>query len=249
LEPNSCILQLSVAIGFLQRLLFILNQVNGRGKSMTEANERRTRRTEGVRTRGRAARIVDDVLCATAEELSHVGYAALRVEDVAQRSGVNKTTIYRRWPTKVDLVAAVLRNITQKPNAPNTNCLREDLLTSLREIVNFASTTLGRGLVRMIQTERAHPEVDSIAKSLREENRKVRLGIVQQAIERGELPRATDAKLIVDLIYSTIMSHVITHGEAIEDDYVVSVVDFVLNGAHYQANLPAVQQAVDPTGT
>jgi AcrR family transcriptional regulator len=35
---------------------------------------------------------------ATAEELSRVGYAAMRVEDVAARSGVHKTTIYRRWP-------------------------------------------------------------------------------------------------------------------------------------------------------
>ena len=55
-----------------------------------------TRRTEGVRVKGRAARVVTDVLVATAEELSRVGYSALRVEDVATRSGVNKTTIYRR---------------------------------------------------------------------------------------------------------------------------------------------------------
>ncbi len=46
-----------------------------------------TRRTEGVRVKGRAARVVSDVLIATAEELSRVGYAALRVEDVARALG------------------------------------------------------------------------------------------------------------------------------------------------------------------
>lgn len=68
----------------------------------------RTRRTGNARTRGRAANVVHRVVSATADELSRVGYAALRVEDVAARSGVHKTTIYRRWPTKTELVAATI---------------------------------------------------------------------------------------------------------------------------------------------
>ena len=68
--------------------------------------ERSTRRTEGIRSRGRSARVVQEVLTATAEELGRSGYAALRIEDVAERAGVNKTTIYRRWPTKAALVKA-----------------------------------------------------------------------------------------------------------------------------------------------
>ena len=61
-----------------------------------------------VRSGGRSARIVADVLRATAEELARVGYAALRMEEVARVAGVNKTTVYRRWPTKEDLVSAAL---------------------------------------------------------------------------------------------------------------------------------------------
>ena len=77
---------------------------------MSAVDPPKTRRTEGVLTGGRSARIVDGVLEATAEELSRVGYAALRVDEVAERSGVNKTTIYRRWPTKSDLVRATLEH-------------------------------------------------------------------------------------------------------------------------------------------
>ena len=64
------------------------------------------RRTEGVRVQGRSARVVEIVLKATAEELGRVGFLALRIDDVAERSGVNKTTIYRRWASKEELVAA-----------------------------------------------------------------------------------------------------------------------------------------------
>jgi len=54
------------------------------------------RRTHGIRVRGRAARVTENVLHAVVEELGRVGFTALRFEDVASRVGVNRTTIYRR---------------------------------------------------------------------------------------------------------------------------------------------------------
>ena len=56
-----------------------------------------------ARVGGRSARVVSAVLRMTLEVLGQEGYAGLRVEDVAARAGVNKTTIYRRWPTRADL--------------------------------------------------------------------------------------------------------------------------------------------------
>ena len=53
---------------------------------------------------GRGAPVVHAVLEATLDELGLVGYGALSVEQVATRAGVNKTTVYRRWPTKAALV-------------------------------------------------------------------------------------------------------------------------------------------------
>ena len=92
---------------------------------------RPTRRTEGRRVHGRSARVVEDVLKATLEEIGRAGYEALRVEDVASRSGVNKTTIYRRWPTKVDLVSAAMRHLAPAPEPPETGSVRSDLLALL----------------------------------------------------------------------------------------------------------------------
>src|SRR4051812_25071715 len=147
-----------------------------------------TRRTEGVRVKGRAARVVTDVLTATAEELSRVGYAAMRVEDVAARSGVNKTTIYRRWPTKPELVGAALRSVWETPEVPDTGSLRTDFVASLSKSATFAMSPIGRGLTRVIQVELAHPELEPIARALREDYRALREALVQRGIDRGELP-------------------------------------------------------------
>ena len=54
---------------------------------------------------GRAERVRTAVLEAAAELLTEVGYDKMRVEDVAARAGVHKTTVYRRWPTKAALTA------------------------------------------------------------------------------------------------------------------------------------------------
>jgi AcrR family transcriptional regulator len=198
---------------------------------MTSEAKAVTRRTEGVRSRGRAARVVSEVLRATAEELSRVGYGALRVEDVAARSGVNKTTIYRRWPTKPELVAAALRNVKELPDVPDTGSLRSDLLESLRSTVAFATSPIGRGLVNMMQTERAHPEVEPIAKALREEHRKTRDKMVARAVARGELPAMTNPRLIADVVSAAILSRLISYGEPVDDAFIGSVIDLVLAGA------------------
>jgi AcrR family transcriptional regulator len=172
--------------------------------TMAAESKTNTRRTEGVRVKGRAARVVSDVLIATAEELSRVGYGALRVEDVATRSGVNKTTIYRRWPTKPELVGAALRAVWQSPEVPDTGSLRSDFVTSLTKTATFAMSPIGRGLTRVIQVERAHPELEPIARALREDLRSLRELLVQRAIDRKELPPHTDSRFLHDMMTAPI---------------------------------------------
>ena len=189
-----------------------------------------TRRTEGVRVKGRAARVVTDVLVATAEELSRVGYSALRVEDVAARSGVNKTTIYRRWPTKPDLVGAALRAVWETPEVPDTGSLRSDFVTSLKKTAAFAMSPIGRGLTRVIQIERAHPELEPIARAMREDFRNLREVLVRRSMERGELPPETDARFLTDLVAAPIFYRLFTENESVDAAFIEAVVDVVLCG-------------------
>lgn len=184
-----------------------------------------------MRVRGRAAEVVERVLAATAEELSRAGYAALRVDDVAARSGVNKTTIYRRWPSKAELVAAALQEISEQPAAIDTGNLREDLRASLLDVIALATQPVGRAALRMMQTERSDPEVDAIARKLRLEQRKLRVTMVERGVARGELPAGVNVELIVDLISAPILSRAVQFGELVDAAYIDSVLDLVLAGA------------------
>lgn len=194
-----------------------------------------TRRTEGVRIKGRAARVVSDVLVATAEELSRVGYAALRVEDVATRSRVNKTTIYRRWPTKPELVAAAVRAVWESPEVLDTGSLRNDFIASLKKTAAFAMSPLGRGLTRVIQMEFAHPEFEAIARALRTEYRALREELVQRGIDRHELPQDTEARFLSNMMTAPIFSRLFTDGEPVDTTFIETVVDVVLAGVRAAA--------------
>jgi AcrR family transcriptional regulator len=77
------------------------------------------------RGRPRRAGADEEILAVALELLREKGYRDLNVDEVAERAGVAKTTVYRRWPTKGALVAAAIA-----PLIPNTS---NDLKTVLRE--------------------------------------------------------------------------------------------------------------------
>jgi len=116
---------------------------------------------------GRSARVVHDVLDAVLAELAERGYALLSMEAVAQRAGVNKTTIYRRWPTKPELVLHALQELSIRSVAvPETGTVREDLIQTLRQLSTGMSSPLGRNLMVRLQVESTNEEVAAIGPSI-----------------------------------------------------------------------------------
>src|SRR5690349_18554003 len=85
-------------------------------------------RLPGRRPGGRTARVREAVLDATLAELAGRGYAGLTVEGVAARSGVHKTTVYRRWGGVEGLIADALDRGSRLPwPVPDTGTVRGDL--------------------------------------------------------------------------------------------------------------------------
>jgi len=198
---------------------------------MTSIRTGTTRRTEGVRTHGRSARVVEDILRATLEEIGRVGYEGLRMEDVATRSGVNKTTIYRRWPTKIELVGAALKHLVQPGEQPDTGSIRADLLDLLRALVKRAESPLGRGLFKMMQNEGTHPDVLRVKREAHADHVRVRGSVVERAIARGELPSDTDADLVVELVFAPVIRRVVNALAPADEEFLQATVDVVLAGA------------------
>jgi len=197
-----------------------------------EAERKTTRRTEGLLKGDRQERVVESVLRETALQLSRNGYEGLRVDDVAAASGVNKTTIYRRWASKAELVAAALEATRAMKEVPETGDLREDLVAMMLKAAAFASSPTGRGIVRILQIERAHPEVEKIAQDLRTRQRSARKAMLERAIVRGELPPGTDAALLAELLFAPLYARCISFSEPVDEPFARSVVDTVLAGVH-----------------
>jgi AcrR family transcriptional regulator len=188
-----------------------------------------TRRTGNERTGGRAASVVERVVTATFDELSRVGYTAMRVEDIAARSGVNKTTIYRRWPTKAELLrSAVIESAKKRQPSIDTGTLRGDLAASL--LTAFDLKPYEQGILRVIQMERSAEEVEAFALRMRDEMRASRVDMVHRGIARGELPAGADVELVVDLL-SAPVQRALLFNERIDRATVDRMLDLVLAGA------------------
>lgn len=197
-----------------------------------ETEKRRTGACEKARVGGRSERVVREILRAGAEELARVGYEALRVEDVAARAGVAKTTVYRRWPTKPELVAAITRDFHDAERAiPDTGTLRGDLRAMLAEVAAKAESAEGQGIGRMIMMDIGHPEVQAIARATKEEFRRPWVVVLERAILRGELPAGSDKGLILNLLIGPLLTRRFRMNEALDDQTLELSLGIILEGA------------------
>lgn len=190
----------------------------------------RSRPAPKVRLGGRSARVVAKVLETTLEVLGQEGYAAFRVEQVASRAGVNKTTIYRRWPTRTDLVVAALTTLAGPPHAPETGHLGPDLHALFMSATTLRSTRAGRAFVSALLTERGDPDVDRVCAELRELHRAPARKVLEHAKRRGELPRDTDLGLLLDVLTGAIYSRLRECPDPLDPDWVRRVIRLVLAG-------------------
>jgi AcrR family transcriptional regulator len=183
------------------------------------------------RVGGRSARVVSAVLRNTLEALGQQGYAGLRVDEIAERSGVNKTTIYRRWPTRAHLVIAALTDLATPPVAVDTGYLESDLRATFMTATTLRATAVGLGVVRALIAERGHPEVDRVLGELRERHRAPARRVLEHARRRGDLPRRVDIELLLDVLTGTINARLRERPGPLDTQWVARVVRLVLSGA------------------
>jgi AcrR family transcriptional regulator len=146
--------------------------------------------------------LTDAIREAVLEELAVHGYGRMSIEGVARRAKVGKTTIYRRWDSKLQMVIDVVSAVAvQGMFLPDTGTLRSDL----RAILGVAALALRHPLALQIVPDllaeaARNPE---IARTLETALRDTQLGfssaVLRRAIERGELSGNADPQLLIDL--------------------------------------------------
>jgi AcrR family transcriptional regulator len=163
---------------------------------------------------GRTARTRAAVRDATLAELAVHGYAGLTVEAVAARSGVHKTTVYRRWGGVDGLVVDALALADEDGWAPpDTGSFKRDLRELVREVVaTFAGTPASAAFVAAaFQSERAAAALHDF---YAERHRRSAV-VVTRAVERGDVPAGTDAGAVVKAAVAPFYYRVLIAGEPV----------------------------------
>jgi len=180
----------------------------------------------------RGERLVEKVLEATLAELARVGFEELSIENVALRAEVNKTTIYRRWPTPAELTrAALLRVANAGMVVPDTGSLRGDLGDLIRKLRILLASANTLALLRMHLGGTLHGSLAKLAASIQKEKDEQTKVILVRAVTRRELPRGTDVDLLYDTITGALLHLAVSRRSGSRGVRLERAVEMILVGA------------------
>jgi AcrR family transcriptional regulator len=207
-----------------------VGEIAARPDSSTPESDAATRRRR--RPGGRSARVRAAAIDATLGELAESGYTALSLERVARRAGVHKTTLYRRWGTREELVLeAMLERAGQRISVPDTGSLREDLLELARTAAANAATPEVAAMARAVVAESPY---DSRLAARNERFWSERLAldaaIVERAIARGEVADGVDPRRTIESVLGPIHLRLLLTGEPVDRGFLEAIVDTVIDG-------------------
>jgi len=165
-----------------------------------------------VRQGARGERIVKSVLEAALNELERSGYAGFTMDAVVREAGVSRTTVYRRWPTKIALITAVVESLQahlQPP--PTTTSLRVDLIGLGRALGENLASVGDRALARALNGDSGFPELRQVARVSGPVAMRPFLDAFSRGQGRGEVGVDDDIDLLTHLFFNGIVSIALNH--------------------------------------
>jgi AcrR family transcriptional regulator len=171
------------------------------------------------------------ILDAAIEVVGEDGYAGCSMERIAQRAGVQKPAVYRRWCNKGELIAEAVHTVAIPIADPDTGTLAGDLTTLLRELVIMTKTPEGRVAMRLMAEQGAHPElVDAIRVKMIAHRRKVFAQVLKRAAERGEARADVDVDVVVQMLLGPVLIRLLVKHEDVPPSVPGATVKFLLEG-------------------
>jgi AcrR family transcriptional regulator len=154
---------------------------------------------------------------AALDELRERGYASLTIEGIASRAGAGKQTIYRWWRSKADLVLDAMTDFADATvPIPDEGSLPGDLDAFL--VASFRQRGARPALVGLMAQAVLDPE---FASAFRERflfaRRAALRGILQRAVARGEMGRAVDLELLLDVVFGVLWYRLLLDHAPLDD--------------------------------
>ncbi len=180
------------------------------------------RRRDAGRPRG--ANVVDAILRCTLEELATHGVANLSVERVARAAEVNRSSVYRRWPTREALVQAALQRVASDVEGQigDHGSLRADLLALVEQVAGLLATPAGRALLQAAVAEGPHG-FPPLAAQVR-----VEPSIVERARARGAWREDARAEVVLAMLVGALLHRVLLERAPVDEAWMRDVVDLAV---------------------
>jgi AcrR family transcriptional regulator len=182
-----------------------------------------------VRGRPRDSDVDRRILAATFHQLVDVGYGALSIEAVAAEAGVAKTTVYRRHPSKPELVVAAL-NVEVPFAPPPANLPAREMLDRFVHVA--IAMLIDSGAIRilgslLVEEQREPGLLDAFRARLIGPRRHLVEAMLRLGIERGEVRPDIDPLVVTEMIAGAIFGHHAILGLPRTDEWVDALVDHV----------------------
>jgi AcrR family transcriptional regulator len=182
--------------------------------------------------RPRDARAHESILRSTLELLLEGGYGGLTLEEVARQAEVGKTTIYRWWDSKLDLVLEAAAPHLEIGLVPDTGDTREDLEAGIAQVIRTYADQVAALVIFVVV---ADLEQDRRLRAIFRDRwvlpwRSSMASAIRRGVERGDLAPGIDVDFVVDVIVGTVFQRVLIVPEPETGGLTTSIADMILDG-------------------
>lgn len=173
-------------------------------------------------------------LAAAADLIVERGVGAFSIEEVAARSGVAKSTIYRHWPARAALIIDTARATFEHVVTPDTGSLRGDVEEYLANMVraDLAGGTAGQLMPSILDAATRDPEIAALVTTMKDERERPIRTIVARAQQRGEIAPDLDPTILVGTLIGPVVFRRMIQRQAVDWTYVEGCLDIVIGGLH-----------------
>jgi AcrR family transcriptional regulator len=169
------------------------------------------------------------ILAAALDLLAEVGCGGMTMEAVAARAGVGKSTVYRHWPGKLELVEDAIRTLKTMVVAPTGGPVRDRVTALLVQIARgMADSTWSSCLPAIIDAAERDPDVLAIHRRIAGERRQILVDLLAEGVETGEVAGDVDLYVLAECLVGPIVMRRLLLHEAFDPAAVPALVDQVL---------------------
>ena len=197
-------------------------------------------RTPAARTgRPRSAAADAAILAATRAALVELGWSRLTLSDVATRAGVAKTTLYRRWSGKNELVVDAVAELFDELEVPDRGSLAADIEGVVLQFAAILARPEAKSGLMAVVSESTRDEAlrARIRGSIVDRQKRLVLKGRSRAEQRGELPPSTDpadttrtADLIFDVVAGAVVHRTLVSAEPADETWAKGLTQILLTG-------------------